>query len=299
MTKAIFTTKVDPTYDDLPEFHYHFPKTYFRVAEATVGDWIVYYEPSRTSGNRESRGGRLSYFATARVTSIERDPAQDDHFYAFVADYLEFNRAVPFKESGYYYESGLQRDDGKTNKGAFGRSVRPISDQEFELILRSGFSDLTIGVRSSANEITVGLTDEPADFERPLVQQVVTRPFRDAAFSKQVKHAYDDTCAVTGIKLINGGGRSEVQAAHIRPVADRGPDSVRNGIALSGTVHWMFDRGLISVDDDYSILMAKDRIPGPVMSMFNPDRRLRLPASPILSPHQQFVRYHREIVFKG
>lgn len=299
MTKAVFTTKVDPTYDDLPEVHYHFPKMYLRVAEAAIGDWIVYYEPSRTSGDRRSRGGRLSYFATARVTSIERDSTRGDHFYAFVSDYLEFDRAVPFKRGDHYYESGLQREDGKTNKGAFGRSVRPISDQEYDLILRSGFSDLIIGSKRPAEELDAGLADEPLIFERPLIQQVVARPFRDAAFSKQVKQAYDDTCAVTGIKIINGGGRSEVQAAHIRPVADQGPDSVRNGIALSGTVHWMFDRGLISVDDDYSILVAKDRIPNPVMTMFNPDRRLRLPSTLVLSPHPQFMRYHRDAVFKG
>ena len=43
----------------------------------------------------------------------------------------------------------------------------------------------------------------------------------------------------------NGGGRAEAQAAHIQPVAENGPDSLRNGVALSSTFHWMFDRGLI------------------------------------------------------
>jgi hypothetical protein len=57
-----------------------------------------------------------------------------------------------------------------------------------------------------------------------------------------VLHAYGARCAVTGWKLINGGGRAEAQAAHIRPVERGGPDSVQNGIALSGTAHWMFDR---------------------------------------------------------
>ena len=42
MAKAAFTTKVEPAYDDLPEFRYHFPRTYLRQAEAAVGDWIVY-----------------------------------------------------------------------------------------------------------------------------------------------------------------------------------------------------------------------------------------------------------------
>jgi len=55
---------------------------------------------------------------------------------------------------------------------------------------------------------------------------------------------------MSGLMLRNGGGRPEVQTAHIRPVESRGSDSVRKGLALSGTLHWMFDRGLISVADD-------------------------------------------------
>ena len=69
MVKAVFTTKVDPTYDDLPEVRYHFPKSYLRAAEQAVGDWIIYYEPRRTSGDPNSRGGRQSYFACPIATA--------------------------------------------------------------------------------------------------------------------------------------------------------------------------------------------------------------------------------------
>src|SRR3546814_1463529 len=64
MVKAVFTTKVSPVYNDLPERHYHFPKTYLKQVEAAVGDWIVYYEPRRTTGDVSSSGGRQTYFAT-------------------------------------------------------------------------------------------------------------------------------------------------------------------------------------------------------------------------------------------
>lgn len=90
-----------------------------------------------------------------------------------------------------------------------------------------------------------------------------------------------------------------MQAAHIRPVADRGPDSVRNGLALSGTAHWLFDRGLVSIDDDHSLLVAGDRVPDTVGRLLNVDRRLLLPRRAELTPHPQFLRYHRMQVFKG
>ena len=97
----------------------------------------------------------------------------------------------------------------------------------------------------------------------------------------------------------NGGGRAEAQAAHIQPVKANGPDSLRNGVALSSTFHWMFDRGLISIDDDYSLLLKRNAIPGSVLSLVNDDRRLRLPDQGIYYPHPRFLEYHREHVFKG
>jgi hypothetical protein len=51
---------------------------------------------------------------------------------------------------------------------------------------------------------------------------------RCPAFSGSIKTTYDDTCAFTGLKIVNGGGRIEVQAAHIRPVVASGPDSLRD-----------------------------------------------------------------------
>jgi putative restriction endonuclease len=189
VTNAVFTTKIDPTYDDLPEFRYHFPRTYLRQVEAAVGDWIVYYEPRRTSGDFSSRGGRQSYFATARVTSVQPDSANADHFYAFVSDFLEFDRPVPFKEGDHYYEAGLQRADGGTNRGAFGRAVRLITDDEFNLVLKSGFDMLLAPMPATGSDVP-GFADEPATLERPLVQRVSSRPFRDAAFSVAVKSAY-------------------------------------------------------------------------------------------------------------
>lgn len=291
---------MDPGYDDLPEERYHFPHTYLRQVEAALNDWIIYYEPRRTTTNLASRGGRQCYFATARVDRLQQDQHRVDHYYAYVSQYIELDRPVPFRDGTHYYERGLQRDDGGTNKGAFGRAVRSLRDEEYDLILRAGFAPI-LGAADQATklETALSLAESPAEFDRPVVERMVARPFRDAAFAWAVKNAYHETCAVTGLKIINGGGRAEVQAAHIRPVADHGPDSVRNGLALCSTIHWMFDRGLVSVEDDFGILVARDRVPDTVARLVNPDGKLALPDRPELRPHPHFLRYHRERVFKG
>ena len=299
MTKAILTTKADPAYDDLPECRYNFPRTYLRTIEAAVGDDIIYYEPRRPSAELSSRGGRQSYFATARVTGVRRDSRKEDSFYADISGYLAFRRPVPFKDGDHYYEAGLKRADGGTSKGAFGRAARGISETEYETILQAGFVTDILSERSDADGLPQGLAEEQATFDRPIIERVTNRPFRDAEFSSAIKVAYGNTCAFTGLKIINGGGRSEVQAAHIRPVADRGPDSVRNGIALCSTVHWMFDRGLLSLDDDYTILTASGKVPDMIQRLVNADGKLLAPDRPEFRPHPQFLRYHRQFVFKG
>ena len=300
MPKAVLTTKVDPSYDDLPEERYHFPRTYLNAARAAVGDWIVYYEPRRSSAHLSSTGGRQSYFATARIVRVDGDPHRADHYYAYVADYLEFDRPVPFREDGFFYESGLQKEDGSVNKGAFGRSVRLLAEAEYSMILAAGFETATdqherFGIRE-------GIHTDPGGLEltdRPIIERLSRRPFRDRVFSTGIKRAYDNTCAISGLRIMNGGGRAEAQAAHIQPVHANGPDSLRNGVALSSTFHWMFDRGLISVDDDYSLLLKRSAVPGNVLSMVNRDGRLRVPEQEIYRPHRRFLEYHREHVFKG
>jgi putative restriction endonuclease len=302
VAKAVLTTKVDPTYDDIPEQRYHFPSTYLRQIEASKGDFVIYYEPRRASGDPSSRGGRQAYFATARVVDVRPDPLRVDHFYADIDSYLDFARSVPFREGEHYYESAIRRDDGATNKGAFGRAARSLPEREYDAIIMAGFSTLLRQERPElldSRTIEGGFAEPPASFERPIVERIVARPFRDAAFSSSIKTVYNDTCALTGLKIINGGGRSEVQAAHIRPVEFSGPDSLRNGIALCGTAHWMFDRGLVSIADNHELLFAKGKVPEQVMTMINSDRRFMAPLRLEHTPHPIFLRWHRENVFKG
>ncbi len=298
--KAVFTHKAGSVYDDLPEERYHFPRDYLRQAEAAVGDFVVYYEPGRTGLDERARTGRRAYVATARVAEIRPDPRDRDRFYALIepGSFVVFDRPVPFREGEFYYERRLRRAEGGTSKGAFGRAVRPLAEAEYEAILRAGFA-AELGPTAVDRPPPSGLEEAEATFERPLAERLLTRPVRDAAFARAVREAYTETCAFTGLRIVNGGGRAEVQAAHIRPVADRGPDSVRNGIALCGTVHWMFDRGLLSVGPDWSILLAGSAVPEPVRRLLNPDGRVRLPASPPAWPARSFLDYHRTRVFKG
>ena len=185
----------------------------------------------------------------------------------------------------------LQRPDGGTNKGAFGRAVRGLPDDEYWTILQAGIAS------NLFDEEVEELVAEPPP-ERTRVETFLNRKVRDPAFRRLVRQAYDLRCAVSGLRLINGGGRPEVEAAHIMPVENNGPDTVRNGIALSGTVHWMFDRGLISFGDDGSILTSPHGLPDAMDRLIRPERKILAPGHPAFRPHPGYLGWHREHVFK-
>jgi putative restriction endonuclease len=297
--KGVFDTKPNSGYDDEITHRYHFPSQYRGTADSLVGKWIVYREPQRNRGRR-------AYIATARVLRIDPDTTLAGHAYAVIADYLPFDRAVPFSSDGTYREAPLRAVGDPTRVGAYmqGKSVRELSDADFAAIVREGLSE-TLSPENAVrleldpqhvDEQTLSLLDAPADEQERRVEQILlNRKIRDANFRRQVCDAYDNRCAVTRLRIINGGGKAEAQAAHIWSVATGGPDVVQNGIALSGTAHWLFDRHLISLTDDYRLLVSHNRVPAELRELFAKQLdRIHLPADARLWPHQTYVARHRE-----
>jgi putative restriction endonuclease len=151
--------------------------------------------------------------------------------------------------------------------------------------------------------VRVGLVDAEELLDTPArrSQEIVTnRLVRDASFRfRVVEQAYDGRCALTGVRMTNGYGRAEVDAAHIQPVANGGPDATRNGIALMKSMHWAFDRGLLGLSDSGHILTVDRGLDGTVAKLLPDDRQAFLPEKVDLRPHHAFLEWHREHVFKG
>lgn len=216
--KAILSIKAKSRYKDLPEERYHFSRRLVRRARESIGEQIIYYETGRTGLTDVGRTGRESYVARARIVDVVPDPEAGNFYFAIVDEYMPFVRVVPFREGGHFYEAFLRKPDGTTNRGAAGQAIRHVPDHEFELILAAGLGPALGELRADARTGMPGLSEPAAEFERPIVQQLVSRKVRDALFSRFIRDTYDATCAVTGLRIINGGGRAEIEAAHIRPV---------------------------------------------------------------------------------
>lgn len=298
MAFGVFIHRTDSIYEDIPSEQYQFPKQYLSRAQQCEGDWIVYLEPTKVPNTK-------GYFAVAKVEEIIPDPRNNDMYLAVIepGTYLDFGDQVPFRDSGIVVEQGLLNDHGNIS-GRAQAAVRPLSTADFARIVERGLGrDEDLLPRIDQKNSTNSFSEAQEPFEWPSardrVNQITNRAIRDRNFRKTVLRAYGERCAITGLRLINGGGRAEVEAAHIRPVEHDGPDIVSNGLALSGTAHWMFDRGLVSLDDDLTVVVSRQtNDPDAVRSMINVTGRLIAPQRLADRPRAEFVRWHRENFFK-
>jgi putative restriction endonuclease len=295
---GVFIHRSDSIYDDSPAEQYQFPGQYLRRVEACVGDWIIYYEPRKVA---ETRG----YFAIAKVRQIVPDSSVAGMYLALIepGSYLDFANPVPFNGATGPIEQGVLNEQGRIS-GRAQSAVRPISSSDFRKIIELGLVETTPFLpRLDGDMPSSGFDEEQAPFgfsqQRDRISLTISRVLRDRVFRRVVLRAYDERCAITGLKLINGSGRAEVAAAHIRPVEASGPDIVSNGIALSGTAHWMFDRGLISLADNLEILVSRQtNDPESIRSIITKSGCALEPRRLSDRPHPHFLKWHRQNCFK-
>lgn len=119
--------------------------------------------------------------------------------------------------------------------------------------------------------------------------------FRNALLS-----AYDGRCCVTGLS-----NPHLLTASHIVPWREdvRNRLNPRNGLLLSALHDRAFGAGLMSVADDYTVLVCKsvrstdkDRFLATTLSSCH-GRRIKLPTK--FLPDQDLLAYHRRSVFRG
>lgn len=296
MTKGIFLFREDSIYDDRPWEVYQFPRPYLSRANQMVGDWVIFLEPTKA--------GKKGYHAVGQVSRITPDPRISDMYLALIdpSTYLEFDRDVPFQSDGAYPERSALNEMGRIS-GRAQSAVRTIPDADFNRIIAMGLDTLDPLLPRVDDALAASLFHETQSgfvYDEDKTKILTLRTVRDRIFRSKVLKAYGSRCALTGFKFINGGGRAEVEAAHIKSVGAKGPDVVQNGLALSGTIHWMFDRGLVTVSDDQTILLSNhiNDVDG-VRKILNADGRALFPEQPIERPDPRYLSWHREHCFKG
>jgi putative restriction endonuclease len=118
------------------------------------------------------------------------------------------------------------------------------------------------------------------------------------AFRVLVTDAYLRRCAITGERTL-----PVLEAAHIKPFALEGPNSVRNGILLRSDIHKLFDLGYVTVTPALKLevsprLKAEWENGHEYYAYHGKDLRCR-PADVDNFPSREFLQWHNENRFKG
>jgi putative restriction endonuclease len=173
-----------------------------------------------------------------------RDRARSGDLIVFQrrADSLSYLRMLLVPQGSPDFAEVDAMTEGK-RWGALIRSSLPVSEADVE----------------KAKAQVAQLAAEPFQLtqERPRVETKQMRLARSAVFGAQVRKQYGGKCCVTGIAIATPTRLFEVESAHIVPVSEGGSDDIRNGLSLTQSVHWAFDRGLFGIRPDRTIYVPR------------------------------------------
>ncbi|HET9504813.1 MAG TPA: HNH endonuclease [Hymenobacter sp.] len=79
---------------------------------------------------------------------------------------------------------------------------------------------------------------------------------RGTVFRREVIRLYQETCCISGLRVSATSNVTLVDACHIKPFALGFDNTLTNGIALCPNLHRAFDRGLLTVDDNYRVVLS-------------------------------------------
>lgn len=304
---VVLTSKPGSPYADT-SMSYEYPARYrkqFAPLDSGEPMLAIIYGPTDESGRRMAYIGWAALKGQPSRSPRNTSRGEPQWEVRYVEPIQYFPNPIPFRYLGEAIE-GWVREWPHGSPDMRGRSVRSLNDEDARRILELGYAG-SLGVEEYA---------QPAS-ETPLLVaertiRLVEAVSRDARFRREVMSAYGFTCAVTGLTtgtVSQRRGARLIDAAHIRPVGDMGPDLVVNGLALTPTVHRLFDDGLISIrwSERALELITSPRLESEMVEA--PERGtiirllsgtpLLLPNERELWPQRDLVRYHQNNVFKG
>ena len=125
------------------------------------------------------------------------------------------------------------------------------------------------------------------------------RFIRGSIFKREVPKIYQNHCCISGMKIESTINAQMIDACHIVPFSISNNDTVSNGISLSPNLHRAYDRGLITINEDYIVRISpiiKENETPFSLSQFA-GRRIILPENKKDYPSPENLMWHKKEVF--
>ncbi len=145
------------------------------------------------------------------------------------------------------------------------------------------------------NKSQLILEEPEAEYTRRYLTKV---RLGQGAFRVQLTDAYFRKCSVTGEKTL-----PVLEAAHIKPFADSGPNHISNGILLRADLHKLYDAGYITLTKDLRVEVSpriKEEFEnGREYYQFQGKPLQILPNRFIDRPNEQYIEWHNNNIYNG
>jgi len=149
------------------------------------------------------------------------------------------------------------------------------------------------------------LNESPEQYKKEMEELLKNKEeeeiyLRGSLFKREIPKLYQQTCCISGMRIDSQIAVSMIDACHIVPFSVSHDDTVSNGIALCPNLHRAFDRGLISIDNDYTVkissLFREEENPYSIRLLEK--KKILLPLNKKYYPSVNNLEWHRSNVFK-
>lgn len=142
-------------------------------------------------------------------------------------------------------------------------------------------------VPSAGNEFTPVASD-PTEYSR----QRRKKRKGQQGFRKKLIAAYRGRCAVTG-----ESHRRVLETTHIEPYINEASNHIQNGMLLRVDIHRLMDEGLLTLNDDMTLLVSSKLNNSSYVEFAG--RTIRFPSNPAERPSKHAVTLHRDQRFQA
>ncbi|WP_103665000.1 HNH endonuclease [Gracilimonas amylolytica] len=119
-----------------------------------------------------------------------------------------------------------------------------------------------------------------------------------SAFRAMVTDAYKYRCAITKEKTL-----PVLEAAHIKPYSNSGPNLTKNGLLLRSDMHILFDKGYMTVTDDHRVEVSQrireEYENGKEYYAYHGKQLQNLPEHNLDQPSADYLQWHQQEIYLG
>jgi putative restriction endonuclease len=119
-----------------------------------------------------------------------------------------------------------------------------------------------------------------------------------SAFRAMVTDAYKYRCAITKEKTL-----PVLEAAHIKPYSNSGPNLTKNGLLLRSDMHILFDKGYMTVTDDHRVEVSQrireEYENGKEYYAYHGEKLQNLPEHNFDQPSADYLQWHQQEIYLG